>query len=173
MDLCPANFKSFAGRRPQLKHLVITEMGSQHNTWWERDELINNSKYIIGSARKQSPVFFNKSCFTIFTGKYLLKSLFKHSCCLVNIAEVLRSPVLKNICKRLLASIRCYFDTINSKQSGFCKTYSFKILVSERKYKNNLKNRESQKNILQCMFHYKIPWFYQDLKSANLCFLNL
>ena len=37
------------------------------------------------------------------------------------------------------ASIRSYFDTIILKQSE-------KILVSERKYKNNLKNRESQKN---------------------------
>ena len=23
------------------------------------------------------------------------------------------------------------------------------------------------------MFYYKIPWFYQDFKSENLCFLNL
>ena len=23
------------------------------------------------------------------------------------------------------------------------------------------------------MFYYKISWFYQDFKSANLCFLNL
>ena len=43
------------------------------------------------------------------------------------------------------ASIRCYFDTINRKQSGFCTTYYFKIFVLERK-KKNLKNRESQKN---------------------------
>ena len=27
------------------------------------------------------------------------------------------------------ASIRCYFDTTNQKQSGFCTTYSFKILA--------------------------------------------
>ena len=42
-------------------------------------------------------------------------------------------------------SIRCHFDTINLNQSGFGITYSFKILVSEGKNKNNLKNRESQK----------------------------
>ena len=30
-------------------------------------------------------------------------------------------------------------------QSGFCTTYSFNILVSERKYENNIKNRESRK----------------------------
>ena len=23
------------------------------------------------------------------------------------------------------------------------------------------------------MFYYEIPWFYQDFKSKNLCFLNL
>ena len=23
------------------------------------------------------------------------------------------------------------------------------------------------------MFHYETPWFYQDFKSENLCFLNL
>ena len=34
---------------------------------------------------------------------------------------------------------------MNLKQSGFCTTYSFKILVSERKCKINLKSRESQK----------------------------
>ena len=74
----------------------------------------------------------------------------------------------------MAASIRCYFDTINLEQSGFCTTFSFKILVSERKYKNNLINRESQKqNLLQfsyivyniyVMFYYKIFWFCQDLK---------
>ena len=42
-------------------------------------------------------------------------------------------------------SIRCHFDTINLKQSGFGITYSVKILVSEGKNKNNLKNRESKK----------------------------
>ena len=42
-------------------------------------------------------------------------------------------------------SIRCHFDTINLNQSGFGITYSFKILVSEGKNKNNLKNRKSQK----------------------------
>ena len=44
---------------------------------------------------------------------------------------------------RMATFIRCYFDTMNLKQFDFCITYSFKILVSERKYKNNLKNRES------------------------------
>ena len=46
---------------------------------------------------------------------------------------------------RTAASIRCSFDTINLKQCGFCTTYFLKILFVERKYKNNLKTRESQK----------------------------
>ena len=70
---------------------------------------------------------------------------------------------------------------INRKQYGFCTNYSFKILVSERKYKSNLKNHESQKNTCYnshidndyVKFYYKIPWFYQDFKSENLCYLNL
>ena len=36
-------------------------------------------------------------------------------------------------------------DSNNLKQSGFCATYSFNIIVSEPKYKNNLKNRELKK----------------------------
>ena len=52
--------------------------------------------------------------------------------------------------------------------------YSFKILVSEGKYKNNLKNRESQKkkkknnnnnnnnNNNKIKINTEILWFYQD-----------
>ena len=72
---------------------------------------------------------------------------------------------------------------INLKQSVFCKTCSLKILVLERKYKTNLKNRESQ-NIyifqlfiyicnVYLVFYYEIQWCYQDFKSEYLCFLNL
>ena len=51
---------------------------------------------------------------------------------------------------RTAASIKRYFDRMNLKQSGFYTTYSLKILVSERKYKNNLKkNVVSKKYILQ------------------------
>ena len=39
------------------------------------------------------------------------------------------------------------------KQSGFCTTYSFEILVLERKYKSNLKNRESQKMYFTIVRH--------------------
>ena len=74
-------------------------------------------------------------------------------------------------------SIRRYFDTINLKQFGFYTTNSFEILVSERKFKNHFKNRESKTNIRQfsytaynadVMFYHKIPWFYQYFKSENL-----
>ena len=78
---------------------------------------------------------------------------------------------------RKAASIICYFDTINVNQPGFCTTYSFKT-VSEQKYKHILKNHDSQKNQINIyiyiyMYYYEIPWFYRDLKSENLCFLNL
>ena len=81
---------------------------------------------------------------------------------------------------RTAASIRCYLDAINLKQSGFCTTCSFKVLVLEQKYKNNLKNRASQKNIfynshicVYVMSYYEIPWFYQDFKSENLFFKSV
>ena len=77
-------------------------------------------------------------------------------------------------------SIRCHFDTINLNQSDFGITYSFKILVSEGKNKNNLKNRESQKKkkiqflcTIYVIFYSEIWWFYQDFKNENLSFLNL
>ena len=78
-------------------------------------------------------------------------------------------------------SIRCYFDKINLKQLGFYTTSSFEILVSERKFKNHFKNRESKTNIRQfaytaynadVMFYHEIQWFCQNFKSENLL-LNL
>ena len=75
---------------------------------------------------------------------------------------------------RTAASIRCYLDAINLKQSGFCTTCSFKVLVLEQKYKNNLKNRASQKIYfivliyVYVMSYYEIPWFYQDFKSYSI-----
>ena len=97
--------------------------------------------------------------FALVTGKYLCWSLFliknfkatflkrdsitEFSCEYWQIVKI--TCVEQHV--RTAASIRCYFDMINLKQSGFFTTYSFKILVSERKYKNNFKNRESQKNI--------------------------
>ena len=80
----------------------------------------------------------------------------------------------------MTGAIRCYFNTINLKQFDYCTTYSFKVLVSEQKYKNNIKNREFQKKNnynshiynVYVMFYYKIQWFYQDLKIENLCFFK-
>ena len=81
----------------------------------------------------------------------------------------------------MVASIRCYFDTINLKQSDFCPTYFFKTPVFEEEYNNILKNREFQNNnnnnnnnnnfysyqiySAYIMFYYKIQWFYQDFKN--------
>ena len=80
-------------------------------------------------------------------------------------------------------SIRYYFDTIGLKQTGFCTTYSFNILVSERKYKNNLKNRECQKKyILQfsytvynvyVMFYISYSRGFTKIFNVKICFLNL
>ena len=87
---------------------------------------------------------------------------------------------------RTAASIRWFFDNIYLRQSGFCTTYSFKILISERKCKNNLKNCESKKKysniqilkqttFMQCFAtkSHGGPMFYQDFKNENICFLNL
>ena len=54
-------------------------------------------------------------------------------------------------------SIRCHFDTINLNQSGFGITYSFKILVSEGKNKNNLKNlkKKKKKKIAILMYYLR------------------
>ena len=54
---------------------------------------------------------------------------------------------------RTAVSIRCYFDRISLKQSGFFTTYSFKILVSEQSYKNNVKNCESKKKIFTILMY--------------------
>ena len=105
---------------------------------WEPDELINHSKYTIESGQKQPLI--TKAALTIFFckihRKYLcwsLTQLFSCEC----------KEIFKNICfeehMRTASSIRCYFDTINLKQSGFCATCSIKVLVSEWIYKNNLK----------------------------------
>ena len=88
---------------------------------------------------------------------------------------------------QMAASIRWFLYDIGLrhervKQSCFCTNYSFKILVSEWKYKNNLKSWISKTDLLQSsytvynvyiMFFCDIYWFYQDFKSGNLCFLNL
>ena len=54
------------------------------------------------------------------------------------------------------ASIKCYFDKINLKQSELCTTSSFKILASKRKYENNIRNCEAQKNIFKIFHVYNV-----------------
>ena len=62
-------------------------------------------------------------------------------------AELLRSPVLKNIYERLLLS-----DVISTRSSqsnlAFAQSILLKFLLSEQKYKNNLKNCESQEKYI-------------------------
>ena len=66
-------------------------------------------------------------------------------------------------------SIRCHFDTINLNQSDFGITYSFKILVSEGKNKNNLKNRESQKKKKKNTIHM---YYLRNILLRNLVVLQ-
>ena len=73
---------------------------------------------------------------------------------------------------RTAASIRYYFDTINLTQSDFCTAYSFKIHVSERKYKNNLKNRESQKNFTILTYITKSSGFTKIFKVKICAFFK-
>ena len=91
---------------------------SKCSSWWERDELINHSKYYNWVKSKTTTGVITKPVlknFAIFTGKYLCWSLFliknfkptllkrdsSKVNILVNIPEFLRSTVLKNICERL------------------------------------------------------------------------
>ena len=97
---------------------------------------------------------------------YVCKQTFRKS--KVRISQKVKGVIMRNLCKTIFiwrrmyckifisalvyldhlfwrtSFIRCYFDTINLKQSGFCTIYSFKILALERNYENNLKNCESQ-----------------------------
>ena len=124
----------------------------RHSTWWESNKLINHSKYIVGLGVKR-----------VISCEYC--GIFKITC----FEEHLRPAT----------SIRCYFDTINLKQSGFCTTYYFKIFVLERKKKKKTQKSWISKKILQLscnvyvMFYNEFSWFYQHFKSENLCLLNL
>ena len=81
--------------------------------------LIKNFKETFFEEETQTQVFFCEHCL-----------IFKITC----LEEYLQTA----------ASTRCYFDIINLKQSGFCATFFLKkILVSGRKYKNNLKTKKS------------------------------
>ena len=120
------------------------------------------------------------SLFNIELYSNFINKMLQSRCFLVNIAEFLRSPFLKTLL-RTPASIRCYFNTINLKQSGFYTTYFLKFLFHNENIKiiSKIVNRKNKtKKIynsfltynVYVMFYYKIPWFYQDFKSENLCF---
>ena len=75
--------------------------------------------------------------------------------------------VLKNICKRVL------LWGVISTRSGFCTSCPFKILVSERNYKNNLKLWISKNNlydshVMFICFTTKSRDFTKIFKSENL-----
>ena len=92
-----------------------------------RKENINDNKFcVLVWIQKQPPdVFYKKVVlknFAIFTGKHLCWSFFwielqtwrslnfinkrlYHKCFPVNIAKILRTPILKNICERLLLNV--------------------------------------------------------------------
>ena len=135
---------------------VLTESRA-YDIAHDENALSSKSKYIIGSGLKQPPMFYKKKLFSknfeIFTGKYLCWSLFliknfKATLLIRNWNTGVILWILQNFLKITYfeehlqtgaSIIRCYFDKINLKQSGFCTTYFFKILDSERKYKNNIK----------------------------------
>ena len=115
---------------------------------------------MIGTGRKEPPAFYNKNCSWKFRNLHrkipLLEFLFnkalesnfnkkksQHRCILVNIVELLRLPVSKSICERLLLSDLFWHDQF---KSNFCASHSSKLPVPEQRFKNNLKDRESQKN---------------------------
>ena len=70
----------------------------------------------------------------------------QHRCILVKFRGIFKITYFQ---ERLQteASIGFYFCAITTKQSGFCTTYSFQILGPERRYKNNLQDREFLKKI--------------------------
>ena len=66
-DIFVYHFFSFISVYSQLQ-IVIIETRSYDivSTWWERNELINQSKYIIESSWKQPLVSYNKNCSSKF-----------------------------------------------------------------------------------------------------------
>ena len=108
-------------------------------------------KYLLGSDRKLPPVFYNKICSWKFCNIHKKMSVsFKEGTlkqlCWKETPTQVFSCEYCGIFKityfeehlRRAAFIRCYFDTINQKKSGFCTANSFRILVSEQKYKKKI-----------------------------------
>ena len=135
------------------------------STWWERDKLINQSKYIIGSGRKQPTVFYNKNC--SWKCRYIHKKIPVLES-LVNIAEFLRSSILKNICKRQLLSDAISTQSIQS-NLAFAQPFLLKFLFQNENIKIipkivNLEKKKKKKKSriynLYVMIYYEIQWFY-------------
>ena len=85
----------------------------------------------------------------------------------------------------MVASIRCYFDRINLKQSDFCPVFEGECnnTLKNREFQNNNGNNNNNNNNnninnfyssqiynAYVMFYYKIQWFYQDFKNQNRTF---
>ena len=81
----------------------------------------------------------------------------------------------------MVASIRCYFDRINLKQSDFCPVFEGECnnILKNREFQDNNSNNNnnninnfysSQIYNAYVIFYYKIQWFYQDFKNQNRTF---
>ena len=146
--------------------------------------------YITIAILKNFTIFSAKYlCWSLFLIKNFNPTLFKRDSSIGSFLWMFQNFWLVTCLEKHLrtaASVRCYFDTINLNQYAFCTTHSFKILISERKYKNSLKNGEYQNidnnynnnNNINChiyvhvMFYYVMLWFYQNFKSENLKVVN-
>ena len=123
--------------------------------------------------------------FAIFTGKYLcwspfLIKNFKTTLLRKTPTEMFsfeHTQILKITYfeehLRTAASIRWYSDTINLKQSDFCTTYSFKILVSDENIKIiskivNLKKKKKKKKKIQFSYIYIRPRLVNSL-DIDIC----
>ena len=90
---------------------VVIKTRLRHSTCWESDELINHLSYIIGSGRKQPPVFCKKTYSSKFCNFHrkipVFESLFNK--------ELQSNLITKKTPTQVVTSIRCCFDTINRK----------------------------------------------------------
>ena len=80
---------------------------------------------------------------------------------------------------RMAASIRCYFDMINLKQSGFCTAYFWKFLQNKNiktisKTMNLKKKKKKKKKICDSHMHVYVyvMFYYEKWKSVFLKFVS-
>ena len=108
-------------------------MGLWHNTCWERDEFINP---FVPYAPFLYPLKASENrkervhC--------IIRSGRKQPSVFYNKITCFEEHLPK------AASIRCYFDTISVRQSDFCTSYSFTVLVLKWKYENHLNSWTSK-----------------------------